>query len=265
MTKNNLFSLRTIFTIIISSIAITSFAQSDTLRLKVMTYNIRFGELASMEQIGQHIKAFNPDFVALQEVDIHMYRDLTPHQHGVDFMTALAKETGMFPLYGKAVAALKGYFGVGILSKYPYISVEKLMLPNPNNVEPRVLLSGTFEVGNDTVIFATTHLDVTSEQNRVLQTQYICDYFKDCKYPVLLGGDFNAKPQTDSLKKVMKKSWLEFTNDDFTFPTKNPKAKLDYIFARPMLGWSLIRTQAIQSQLSDHLPIITELQYIRNK
>ena len=35
----------------------------DTLRIKVMTYNIRFGELASLEELASHIKSFNLDFV----------------------------------------------------------------------------------------------------------------------------------------------------------------------------------------------------------
>ena len=34
-----------------------AFAQKqDTLRIRVMTYNLRFGELASLEQIAEHIK-----------------------------------------------------------------------------------------------------------------------------------------------------------------------------------------------------------------
>ena len=41
----------------------------DTLTLRIMTYNLRFGELSSLEQLGAHIKAFQPDFVALEEVD----------------------------------------------------------------------------------------------------------------------------------------------------------------------------------------------------
>ena len=40
----------------------------DTLRVRVMTYNLRFGELASLEELAHHIKSFKPDFVALQEV-----------------------------------------------------------------------------------------------------------------------------------------------------------------------------------------------------
>ena len=43
----------------------------DTLRVRVMTYNLRFGELASLEELAHHIKSFKPDFVALQEVDVY--------------------------------------------------------------------------------------------------------------------------------------------------------------------------------------------------
>ena len=41
----------------------------DTLKLRVMTYNLRFGELATIDQLAEHIKAFQPDFVALEEVE----------------------------------------------------------------------------------------------------------------------------------------------------------------------------------------------------
>ena len=59
-----------------------AFAQKqDTLRIRVMTYNLRFGELASLEQIAEHIKAFQPDFVALQEVDSKTYRERAPRFH----------------------------------------------------------------------------------------------------------------------------------------------------------------------------------------
>ncbi|MDD6006932.1 MAG: endonuclease, partial [Bacteroidales bacterium] len=54
----------------------------DTLRIRVMTYNLRLGELATLKQLAEHIIAFNPDFVALQEVDVHTMRRLAPHQNG---------------------------------------------------------------------------------------------------------------------------------------------------------------------------------------
>ena len=69
----------------------------DTLRIKVMTYNIRFGELASLEDLASHIKSFNPDFVALQEIDCKTNRgERAPHQIGRDYISELAYFTKMF-------------------------------------------------------------------------------------------------------------------------------------------------------------------------
>ena len=55
----------------------------DTLRVRVMTYNLRFGELASLEELAHHIKSFKPDFVALQEVDSKTDRKRTLSVVGV--------------------------------------------------------------------------------------------------------------------------------------------------------------------------------------
>lgn len=236
----------------------------DTLKLRVMTYNVRFGELATVDQLAGHIKAFKPDFVALQEVDVNTNRALAPHQNGRNLLSELAGKTGMFGLYGKAIPFNKGYYGIGILSKYPYVYVNKLTLPNPRGAEPRVLLEGLFEIGAaDTIVFATTHLDVTAEETRVLQAKYITDYFRSSTYPVLLGGDFNAGPESKVIKEIMEPDWFDATGPDLTFPAPAPRIKIDYLFAYPRQGWKIINTQVVPSCLSDHLPVLTELEYVR--
>lgn len=240
-------------------------AQQDTLRVKVMTYNLRFGELASLDELANHIKSFKPDFVALEEVDVHTDRKRAPHQNGKDFIGELAYKTGMFGLYGKTIDYAGGYYGIGILSKYPYTKVEKVMLPNPENVEPRAILEGTFDMNGDTIIFASTHLDVKTESTRNLQAQMLCDHFANRPYPVILGGDFNARHYSHAITKIMNKSWVNLTNGDLTFPAWKPIIKIDYLYARPVEGWNVVRTQTVQSQLSDHLPIVTELEYVKNK
>ena len=75
-------------------------AQQDTLRVRVMTYNLRFGELSSLEDLAYHIKSFKPAFVALEEVDVHTDRKRAPQRHGKDFIHELAYGTGVLGLYG---------------------------------------------------------------------------------------------------------------------------------------------------------------------
>ena len=134
----------------------------DTLRLKAITYNLRFGELASLEELAARIASEKPDMVALQEVDCHTRREGIPHQHGKDFATELGFRTGMFPLYGKTIAFAGGWYGIGLLTARPYLGVRKLMLPQASaQEESRALLLVTVEVGQDTVVFASTSRSIT--------------------------------------------------------------------------------------------------------
>lgn len=256
-------ALRYCFTVFLIFIFGSLYGQ-DTLKIKVMIYNIRFGQLASLEDLAAHIKSFNPDFVALQEIDSRLNRgERAPHQVGRDYISELAYHTKMFALYGKTIDYKGGYYGIAILSRYPYVSAQKTMLPWPNEAhERRALLEGVFEMGKDTICFASTHLDFQLTQTRCLQTSFITDHFKDYPYPVILGGDFNTIPTSEEIGSIMMKYWFLATDYDFTVPAWNPKKKIDYIFALPMKGWRIIRTQTVQSVLSDHLPIVTELEYV---
>lgn len=117
MKKNLLFFIFVLLTV--------SLYASEPLKIRVMTYNLRFGELASLEELAMHIKSFSPDFVALQEVDCNTQRERAPKQNGKNFISELAYYTGMFGLYGKTIDYKGGYYGIGILSRYPYISSQK--------------------------------------------------------------------------------------------------------------------------------------------
>lgn len=235
--------------------------QRSKLKIRVMSYNLRFGERASLEDLASHIKSFKPDFVALQEVDCNTHRKRAPHQHDKNFINELAFHTGMFGLYGKTIDYSDGYYGIGILSRYPYISVQKTLLPHlEKEYEQRAVLEGLFDMDGDTIIFASTHLDVKSEDTRIWQAQVISSHFENVTYPTIIGGDFNATPTSDVIKH-MKKHWFYDLNEQPSIPAEKPLRRIDFIFAKPMKGWKVIRSQSIYSCLSDHLPIITDLEY----
>ena len=138
--------------------------------VRVMTYNIQYGNGASLEEIAALIREQNPDFVALQEVDCKTRREyVSARQHGRDFITELGQLTGMFPLYGKTIPLTGGFYGIGILSSRPCIRTEKTMLPKADgNEEARALLLAEVELGDaDTIVFACTHIDFTTPQTRM--------------------------------------------------------------------------------------------------
>ena len=235
--------------------------------LKVMTYNLRFGELASMSDFTDFISSEDPDIVALQECDWATYRERAPKQNGVRFVNELAWRTGMFGLYGKSIDYRQGYYGIGLLSKYPIIRSERIRLPDFNDdgsrrkTEPRVMLLAEIELPSGrTVTFVCTHLEVSSSEVRTIQAEFINRKMEDIS-PAMLAGDFNATPDSPAIAEISRE-WTNLTNDDFTISSTNPVKKIDYIFGKSSGGMKVLSTRTCSGiTLSDHLPIVSVIEF----
>lgn len=228
-------------------------------RLRVMTYNLRHGELASLEQLAEFITSQRPDVVLLQEVDINTRRQDAPHQHGRNFITELGYHTQMFAAFGKSIPLQGGYYGLGILSRYPIVSMERYLLPKPQpRLEQRSLLQAVVELDNGQHIsVASTHLGLTSAE-RQLQVESLCHTLLRTDLPVLVAGDFNAVPTDKEIAEGMS-GWLRaMPNTAFTFPQDQPKAKIDYIFAHPANRWEVVEGTVPPVLISDHRPVVVE-------
>ena len=86
---------------------------------RMMTYNIYGGRLANGTKIGQSIKRYKPDFIALQEVDRY-----TNRSNLRDIAKDIADEMGYnYYYFQKSRDYDSGEFGIAYVSKYP---VEKV-------------------------------------------------------------------------------------------------------------------------------------------
>lgn len=236
-------------------------AQQGTAKLKILCYNLRFGELASLEELAGFIKSQNPDIVALQEVDVKTNRPRAPHQNGKDFITELGFRTGLLTAYAKTIPHEGGYYGIGILSKYPFVETRRIMLPFPDGArEQRAMLTSVVELDNGKLItFVCTHLDLPNSSVRQIQVQALNKQLKNNPYPMIVCGDFNANPDSPEIKEGMS-VWKQVTNADFTVPANDPKSKIDYIFCYPVQQWKVISTETPRVAWSDHLPVNAELE-----
>ncbi|WP_236973616.1 endonuclease/exonuclease/phosphatase family protein [Membranihabitans maritimus] len=235
-------------------------AQETTDTLKILCYNIRFGEKASLEELAKYIKSEDPDLVALQEVDCRTHRDRAPAQNGKDFMSELGYLTGLMPSYGKTIPYKGGYYGIGILSRFPSASIQRIYLPMTNGgKEQRALLMADVEIKEGKYItFASTHLDYINSDVRWAQVSKLNKVLKEASYPVIVAGDFNARPEYTEISEGMGE-WKSLSNTDPTASAESPKYKIDYIFGYPVNAWKLIETKTPKIQLSDHLPIVTSV------
>ncbi len=230
--------------------------QSQNVQFKVLCYNLRFGELASLQELAEFIKEQNPDIVALQEVDNRTFRELAPNQNDKDFATELGFYTGLIPAYGKTIPYKGGYYGIGILSKYPLAKVERIYLPKTENGnEQRAVLVADVEYDEGKYItFASTHLDYTNTQERQVQVQKLNEVLENSPWPVIVAGDFNARPDSKEIKEGMSE-WKIVSDLSPTVPAHAPKNTIDYIFCFPADKWKGVEAETYRVGLSDHLPI----------
>lgn len=234
---------------------------SSGFRLKVMSYNLRFGERASLEELADYIKNENPDIVALQEVDVRTNRTQAVHQNGKDFITELGYRTGMLTAYARTIDFSGGYYGVGILSRYPFEQTRKVVLPLPaGSNEQRALLVADVELPEKKrFTFVSTHLDHSSSSVRVQQVEAINEFFRQHPLPLIIAGDFNAQPDNPEINEGMNE-YLQLCNNQPTFPSDDPSSKIDYIFCKPSGRWKRINSATLKSVLSDHLPVVAEVE-----
>ena len=239
-------------------------AKVDT--LKLLTYNVHHcnppgKNIIDVAAIANVVRQSNASIVALQEIDVNTSRS------GKDLnqAEAIAKACGMYFCFGKALDFAGGGYGVAILSKYPISDVQTFLLPKDADpkAEQRVLLTARLNIGRNKFIrFASTHLDVASEANRVQQVNEIIKKSTNDSLVFIIGGDFNDIPNSNSinlLDKAFQRSCIECVP---TVPQDIPTTAIDFIgfdkrFAKKI---KVARHLVInETYASDHRPVYAEL------
>ncbi len=235
------------------------FPSNDTKGIKVLTYNVKYGEEGFPELI-QYLEQTQSDIIFLQELYKRHWRNetfLTNHFNAVhDF--------------------------VGISSKYPILYDTKITLHDSNGYA----CMADIKINEDTIRAFSVYLgsvrmsgvlrDLESEKMDVEQTtrlargkliqgykshekqlDILMHYIRESPYPVILGGDFNSVPMSYEYYTMAKE-----LNDAFawnstglatSFHQFNLPLKIDYIFSSGFYkshSYQVDRT----IRLSDHFP-----------
>ena len=243
--------------------------QVDSTRLiRVLSYNILHGATMNndfdLDRIARVIQSASPDIVALQEVDFK-----TNRARGMDLATELGLRTGMTSLFGRAMPYDSGEYGEGILSRYSFEETRRHALPCSPGHEPRCALEvHVLLPSGDPITFIGTHLDHTRDQaDRIAQARTINQIFSELDVPAILAGDLNALPDSDPMR-VLLEQWIDACADHPmpTFPSSDPKRRIDYIMFRPGDRWRVIETRVIDEKIaSDHCPLLVVLELLPEK
>ncbi|CAL1520793.1 endonuclease/exonuclease/phosphatase family protein [Chitinophaga sp. MM2321] len=242
----------------------TETRKGDTIR--VLTYNIHHAnppsrkDVIDLDAIAGVINRQQPDFVALQEVDVHTGRS----GRDVHEAEALAAKTGMHAFFARSIPYDDGEYGIAVLSRYPIKEGHAYQLPSApgSKGEPRALCTVAVTLpGGRNVTMASTHLDVLkADADRLLQIREISRILGNAGMPVILAGDFNSKSGSPAIQ-VLDSAFTRTCQDcPFTIPVEHPNRTIDFISYRPAKAFKVLEHQVIPERYaSDHLPVLAVL------
>lgn len=228
--------------------------------VKVMTYNIwgaRSGGIPGLQDLADVIKKANPDLVALQEVDKFTSRN---SKNG-DIAKELAKLTDMEYYFVKAINVSGGEYGDAVLSRLPIKETKGYRLTTTPELggELRSVARVTVERDGKEFYFISTHLDhLSNEANRIHQAKELNAIIEDLDKPVILGGDLNARPDSETIDLLKLQLTMGCTNCQFTFPTTGADRTIDYLMYAPLNAVKVLNYQVFDyaSKESDHFPVV---------
>ncbi|MFA5244492.1 MAG: endonuclease/exonuclease/phosphatase family protein [Pedobacter sp.] len=226
--------------------------------LSVMSYNIHIGQNNAdqdkLKEIAQYIRESKAEIVGLQEVD-----SVCNRSGKIDQMKFLAKQTGMYYAYSRHFAFDGGSYGLGILSRYPLEEIRDLRISLSSTAKPetRSLLTADFKKGRNKYTFATIHMDYRDSGSRQIQSNEIVMKFSDNPNPVILTGDFNARPGTKEIE-TLENAFTDVSKlSGPTYPAVKPLNKIDYIMVNKGRVKQIKLQKADRVDFSDHIPVLS--------
>jgi endonuclease/exonuclease/phosphatase family metal-dependent hydrolase len=231
--------------------------------LRVLTLNTHGGRGPGgfdMERLARLILSADVDVALLQEVD----RD-RPRSRHVDMAQVLARATGMEVAYGVNVhlGPRRGVSGVATLSRHPITAERHTLLPNRPGLKQRGLLQTDLDVDGATVSVFNTHLENTAPDVRFRQLAALRGPVATTDHPVVLGGDLNAGPESETLRLArtfLRDAWRSAgAGPGATAPAPSPRIRIDYLLYAPPVRAE--RTEVLPSVVSDHRAVLAELSF----
>ena len=225
--------------------------------MKVMSFNtqhcLNFIERKIDYQVmADAIQQCGADVVALNEM-----RGQGTEPEYEPQVAILSERTGLPHHYFAKAIEVRDHnpYGNGLLSRYPILHAETIMIPDPVEKDPnrryetRCILKAKLACG---ITVLVTHFGLNpDEQQSAVAT--VLAHIEDEK--CILMGDFNVQPDNNLLNPIrarMKDTADLFQTPLLSFPSDQPNRKIDYIFVSHDIAVTAADIPAIVA--SDHRP-----------
>jgi endonuclease/exonuclease/phosphatase family metal-dependent hydrolase len=233
----------------------------------VITYNVhscvgKDGK-SSPERIANVIAEFEPDIVALQELDIRLMRSGLADQAEI-----IAENLKMRYHFHPSFRLEEGLYGNAILSSHPmtFIRAAELpTLPGRMKIERRGVLWVEISTADRKMQVVNTHLGL-KRRERLVQSELLLgpDWIGNpsSSGPLILCADLNALPISRVYKrfrnKLMDVQYANEASPKRTYPSSFPVARIDHIFVSSdvTIREVIVPRTRLTRLASDHLPVI---------
>ncbi len=251
----------------------TTFQANQTIR--VMTYNVHScvgmdGKLLP-QRTARVIASYNPDIVALQELDVRR-----PRTGSLDQAHFIAQQLKMIHHFHPSFQIEEEQYGNAVLSRFPLCLKSAASLPalfGKSVFEPRGAMWVEITAGDEHIQFINTHLSVFYQESlkqakALLGKEWLSH--PECQSPVILCGDFNAQPASSLCREIKKRfrdaqEGLKDYDPKATWFSYYPIDRIDHVFVSRDI--EVVKVQVIQNDLSktasDHLPLIVDIKIKR--
>jgi endonuclease/exonuclease/phosphatase family metal-dependent hydrolase len=222
--------------------------------VRIMTWNIHgtFGRNPRFDlaQVVKLIRRWDPDIVALQEVDSR--RALAGGANPFEF---LAGAVGIYGIGAKSLTGADGDYGQMLISRFP-VTGHAIRDISFGEHEPRRAIRAEVATPQGPLIVVATHLGLSIHERR-RQARMLADLAAG-EIPAVVIGDFNDWFWPGTVGAGLKRVLGGHTRFR-TFPSVFPLLRLDRIYCRPANAIIHSFVDRDARALSDHLPVIADL------
>jgi endonuclease/exonuclease/phosphatase family metal-dependent hydrolase len=265
----------TAYFLLISVLSLLAFgppvSKEDPLRLKVMCYNIGFGQ-RGMPELVKTIQDEAPDILGLQEVDV-FWSDRSQFMDQARYLAdSLKMHLFYAPIYrvdNPSDPTQPRQFGLALLSKFPILEAQnhEIARLSTQQTTPQMTQMPGFpgvilDVHGRAVRIFNTHLDFRPDPGvRNTQVEQMLAIIGEIAQPTLLMGDLNAGPKAPELQPLMHvfHNPTDIEGASFpTYPDSLPNRQIDFILHSK--HFKPLRSYVPVSNASDHRPLVTILE-----
>ncbi len=255
--------------------------------------NINIGiRLDNSKKISDLIIEQNADLVTLQEVVRNLDQGVFSQFRSKEEIDKAVRHIYPCSFFGplwvtnkvvkntKVTRDFGGYVEQGneLLSKYPIVTASNEFFYKSYELKydwsdweqtdhGRALLVTDLKIGENSLRILNIHGIWTASKQGDARTIRECEFIKEKamekKIPTIVVGDLNLLPSTKSvrildsgLRNLINDYKIETTRPDFKDHLESGSNVVDYIFVNKMV--KIKHFQTIKSDISDHLPLLTE-------